>query len=229
MNLLIASLLFGLGTAIGQQLTQRLACHRVPHPMPQQFGKLLDHPWRLHYRDPIETLSLMGIAAGMTVLDLGCGTGTLTVEMARMVGATGVIHAVDLQHRLLAKAGERVRQGNVEAQVHFHHSGTYQLPVETNSVDLAIAVATLPQIPDQQRTLAELRRVLKPDARLVVSEELPDPAYILPQVTRQRVQSGGFLFEQQQGSLFCYSQSFINIKDDTIIDGTASVVSASPA
>jgi ubiquinone/menaquinone biosynthesis C-methylase UbiE len=222
--LLTNSLLFGLGTVIGNQVSQRLAYHRSPHPMPHQFAEMLDHPWRLRYRDPVETVGILGIAAGMTLLDLGCGTGTFTVEMARMVGKDGLVHAVDLQRACLEKAQQRVQQAEVAAQVRFHHSGAYQLPLETSSIDLAILLATLPQIPDYAQALTELRRVLKPGARLAVSEELPDPAYVPPQITRQRIEAAGFLFGGQSGSLFCYSQLFFNDKDDRVIEGNATVV-----
>lgn len=220
-HLLTNSLLLGLGTAIGNQVTMRFACRRHPHPMPHQFANMLDHPLRMRYRNPIETLGDMGFAEGMTVLDLGCGTGTFTVEMARMVGSTGTIHAVDLQQSLLVQAATRVEQANLPASVHFHHSGAYQLPLEQSTIDLAVVIATLPQIPESQVALAELRRVIKPGGRLAISEELPDPAYVLPQITRRHAEAAGFTFAHQSGSPFCYTQIFINEKDDTIVEGRA--------
>lgn len=204
----------------------RIACRRNPHPMPHQFANLLDHSLRMRYRDPVETLGEMGFAAGMTVLDLGCGTGTFTVEMARMVGSTGTVHAVDLQQSLLDTAADRIQQANLPAAVHFHHSGAYRLPLEQSSVDLAVVIATLSQIPDSILVLAELRRVIKAGGRLAISEELPDPAYVLPQVTRRRAEASGFGFVHQSGSPFCYTQLFVNDKDDAVVEGVATVVSA---
>ncbi|MEZ4675667.1 MAG: methyltransferase domain-containing protein [Caldilineaceae bacterium] len=119
MQLLTNSLLMGFGTAVASQLTQRIGCYRQPHPMPHQFAQMLDHPWRLRYRDPVETVGNLGLSAGMTLLDLGCGTGTYTVEMAQAVGVAGTVHAVDLQQHLLQQAQARVRQANVEAQCTF--------------------------------------------------------------------------------------------------------------
>lgn len=221
MQLLKHSLLLSLGTAIGNQVAMRVGCQRNPHPMPHQFANLLDHPLRLRYRDPAETLGQMGFTAGMTVLDLGCGTGTFTVEMARMVGADGQVHAVDLQAPLLAQAAERVQIAGLPTTVQFHHSGAYQLPLDRSSVDLAVVIATLSQIPDTALALAELRRVLKPGGRLALSEELPDPAYRLPQSTRHAAETAGFFFSHQVGSPWCYTQIFINEKDDSIIDSSA--------
>lgn len=225
MQYLTNSLLLGLGTIIGNQVSQRLAYHRSPHPMPHQFADMLDHPWRLRYRDPIDTVGVLGISAGMTLLDLGCGTGTFTLEMARMVGPGGIVHAVDIQRSLLVRAQARITKEDIAAQVHFHHCGAYQLPLETSSVDLAVLLATLSQIPDKPQVVAELRRVLKPGARLAVSDELPNPAYVSPRTSRQWVEPFGFLFGGQSGSFFCYTQLFLNDKDDALIDGEARVLS----
>ncbi|MCA9835200.1 MAG: methyltransferase domain-containing protein [Thermomicrobiales bacterium] len=226
MQLFTNSLLIGLGTVLGNQISQRLAYHRSPHPMPHQFADMLDHPWRLRYREPVDTVGLFGIVAGMEVLDLGCGTGTFTVEMARMAGPEGTVHAVDLQRSLLARAKTRMAVANVAATVHFHHCGAYQLPLETSSIDLAVLLATLSQIPEKERALAELRRVLKPGGRLAVSDELPNPAYVPPPVSRQWLEQNGFLFGGQSGSYFCYTQLFLNDKDESIIEGEATVVTA---
>src|SRR4051812_16795043 len=109
LKLLNQSIFLTLGSAIGSQVSLRVACHTQARPMPHQFSKALDHPLRMKYRDPVETLGPFGIAPGMTVLDLGCGTGTFTVEIARMVGENGIVHAVDLQPPLIEQT--RLRLG----------------------------------------------------------------------------------------------------------------------
>jgi len=206
------ALFFSLGAAIGSQVSLRVGCHTQPRPMPHQFAKVLDHPLRMKYRDPGETLGLFGFAPGMTVLDLGCGTGTFTVEMARMVGENGVIHAVDLQPPLIEQTRQRVTAAGFTERVRLHCAGAYQLPLADDSIDLAIVIATLPQIPNKLLALAELRRVLKPGARLAVSEELPDPAYVPPGLTRQWLTEAGFRHGGQSGTFFCYSLLFFNEK-----------------
>lgn len=226
MQFLKNSLLIGLGTAISNQVTTRVACRRNPYPMPHQFASALDHPLRMRYRNPAETIGGLGITEGMTVLDLGCGTGIFTVEMAHMVGATGTVHAVDLQSALLTQAVRRVETAAPLASVQFHHGGAYQLPIDRSSVDIAVVIATLSQIPEPLLALAELRRILKPNARLVISEELLDPAYVLPQVTRRQAEASDFYFLQQTGSPFCYTQIYSNEKDDSIVESTATVLSS---
>jgi ubiquinone/menaquinone biosynthesis C-methylase UbiE len=211
-NFLNNSLFLGLGSALGSQVSLRVGCHTLPRPMPHQFAKALDHPLRLKYRDPVETLGPFGFAPGLTVLDLGCGTGTFTVDMARMVGENGIVHAVDLQQPLVAQTQRRLTEANLVERVHVHCCGAYQLPLADDSIDLAVMIATLPQIPNKFLALAELSRVLKPGARLAISEELPDPAYVPPNVTRQWLSEAGFRYGGQTGTFFCYSQIFFNEK-----------------
>lgn len=206
------SLFFSLGSALGAQISLRVACHTQPRPMPHQFASVLDHPLRMKYRNPVETLGIFGFTPGMTVLDLGCGTGTFTVEMARLVGEQGIVHAVDLQQPLVEQTRRRVTEAGLADRVQLHCAGAYQLPLADDSVDLAVLIAALPQIPNKLLALAELNRVLKPDARLAISEELPDPAYVPPITTGNWLTEAGFCFGGQSGTFFCYSMIFFNKK-----------------
>ncbi|MEZ4675668.1 MAG: methyltransferase domain-containing protein [Caldilineaceae bacterium] len=108
--------------------------------------------------------------------------------------------------------------------MHFHHCGAYQLPIETNTIDIAVVLATLSQILNKALVLTELRRIIKPGGRLVVGEELPDPAYLPPQITQRYVEAASFTFSGQLGSFFCYNQIFVNAKDAMTVDGVATVI-----
>jgi ubiquinone/menaquinone biosynthesis C-methylase UbiE len=212
------SLFFTLGALVGSQVKLRFDNYQQPRPMPHQWGHLLDHPWRLRYRQPVETLADLGFAPDMTVLDLGCGTGLFTVAMAQMVGEGGRVHAVEMQPPLLSQAQAKAQALGLESRIHFHHCGAYQLPIETSTIDLAVVIATLAQIPDKVAALTELQRVLKPGARLAISEELPDPAYIPPQAMRRWLTAAGYNFVAQSGTFFCYTQLYIPDKEPNTVD-----------
>lgn len=199
---------FPVGTAVGFQSTLRMALYHRPIPMPHYLGKLLDHPLRLRYRDPVAMLGACGIAPGETVADVGCGTGLFTVEMARLVGASGQVHAVDFQPPLLAKATSRIAAAGFSDRVHFHLCRAEELPLPNESTDMAVLVAALGETPDPPLVVDELYRVLKPGGRVVVSEELLDPAY-LPRGTVRRVFTGSnFRFAGRQGNFFCYYELY---------------------
>ena len=201
-------LFFSLGALAGSQTLLRAAVARQPFPMPHQFSKVLDHPLRLQYRNVGETLGNFGFQAGMTVVDLGCGTGTFTEEMARMVGEAGKVHAVDLQQPLLAVARQRIKQAGVADRVSFHHAGANNLPVAEESVDLVVLIATLGEIDDKFGALLEIRRILKPAARLVISEELLDPAYLSAASVSRWLDEAGFRFIGKSRTPFCYTMVF---------------------
>ena len=100
---------------------------------------------------------------GDRVLDVGCGTGVLTVEAAGRVLPTGSVVGLDVNDGMLAVAarkGARVdwRQGRAEA-----------LPFEAGSFDAATSQFALMFFEDRPAALAEMLRVLKPGGRLVVA------------------------------------------------------------
>lgn len=200
-----SGLLFSLGSVISSQVTLRVNANRQPHPMPWQFASLLDHPARLAYRNPSETLGLFGFAAGMTVLDLGCGTGLFTVEMARMVGPDGTVHGVEIQGPLLEMTRARLLEAGFQDRCVLHHAGAYALPLDNHSVDLAVAIATIGEIPDRLHALLELYRVVRPGGRLAISEEVAHPAYVGARTLRALAEEAGFKFAGKTGNPLAYN------------------------
>ena len=202
----------GLGAATGLQATLRASQNLKPYPLPHQFAGLLDLPARRQYLDPGAVLGLYGANAGMAILDVGCGAGFFTIEAARMVGDQGIVHAIDMQAALIARAQARTTGAGVSHVVQFHQCGVYDLPLADDSVDLAVLISTLGEIPDKPAALSELRRVLKPGGRLGVTTELLFPTYLLARSARHWVEDAGFRFLAKTGSLVCYHMVFSNEK-----------------
>lgn len=198
----------GAGYAIGLQIGLRGGWLRQPRPMPRQLAFTLDNPLRLAYRNPGETLGLYGFRAGMTVLDLCCGSGLFTVEMARMVGPQGVVHAVDVQRPLLDMAAKRLAEAGVAERVQLHHSSAAGLPLDDESVDLAVIISSLGEIPDRVGALAEIKRILKPDGRLAISDELFDPSYLTAGYVRRVAEAAGLSFGGKSGDGLSYHLVF---------------------
>jgi ubiquinone/menaquinone biosynthesis C-methylase UbiE len=80
--------------------------------------------------------------------------------------------------------------------------------LENESIDRAFVVTVLPEIPDQNRALAELWRVIKPGGRLSVTEEFMDPDYPFPLETIRQVEATGFELVQRFGNFWVYTVNF---------------------
>jgi SAM-dependent methyltransferase len=208
----INGMAFGLGALVGAKIGLRAGVWWQPRPMPHQTARFLDHPWRMIYRRPEPLLRLLGLFNGMTVADVGCGTGLFTVEMARLVGARGLVHAIDCQTPMLTHTQGRVAAAGLSERVRLHRAGIHQLPLPDDSLDLALMVAVIGELPAREAALEEARRVLKPGGRLVISEELPDPAYMPSLLVQRWAETVGFRPGGYAGTPFCYSLILLNDK-----------------
>jgi ubiquinone/menaquinone biosynthesis C-methylase UbiE len=188
------------------KLISRLAA-RFGHsaPCPASLAGLVNNPIRRRYMRPV--LDRVGIRPGERVLELGPGPGTLTLDAARRVGPEGQIIAVDIQPEMIAQVERRVRGARL-SNVEAHVASAYDLPLDDESVDRAFLVTVLPEIPDQTRALAELRRVLKSGGTLSITEEFLDPDYPFTSETIRRVEAAGFRLERRFGNLLLYTLNF---------------------
>lgn len=212
LNFVANTLASGIGAATGLQATLRATQNLRPYPLPRQFAGMLDLPLRRQYLDPGEVLGMYGVNGGMTLLDVGCGTGLFTVEMARMLGDSGQVHAVDVQPSMIERTRARAAGAGVTHMVQLHHGGVYDLPFADDTIDLAVMISTLGEVPDKPAALSELRRVLKPGARLGISEELMFTTYQMPGSARRWAEDAGFRFLAKTGSPVCYHIVFANEK-----------------
>ncbi|MEV0224545.1 class I SAM-dependent methyltransferase [Streptomyces sp. NPDC050704] len=99
------------------------------------------------------------------VLDAACGTGRIAAALAeqghRVLG-------VDSSPEMLARARRRVPQGD------FHLGDLRRLPVDDNTVDLAVCSLALTHVPDLRPVMAEFARVLRPGGHLVTADVHPE-------------------------------------------------------
>lgn len=113
------------------------------------------------------TLEQLGLRAGEDVLDVGCGSGFLTLELARAVGESGSVAALDLSGDMVDAARERCRG---LAQVTFGQGNVTALPMPPDSYDAVTCTQVLLYVEDVETALAQMVRVLRPGGRLAVLE-----------------------------------------------------------
>lgn len=118
-------------------------------------------------RQRMRTLDALQLKAGEFVLDVGCGTGLLTYDMATLVGASGRVVGIDASPDMLKLAERRCAD---LPQVHLKQSKAETLSEERDVFDAVTCVQVLLYIPDAATALAEMHRVLKPGGRIAIIE-----------------------------------------------------------
>ena len=105
---------------------------------------------------------------GNTVLDIGCGTGTLAMAAKKHVGSAGAVFGVDASPEMVAKATRKSVRAGID--VTFMNAIVEALPFPDARFDVVLSTLMLHHLPRQVRRqcAAEIRRVLKPRGRLLV-------------------------------------------------------------
>jgi ubiquinone/menaquinone biosynthesis C-methylase UbiE len=111
-------------------------------------------------------LDVLGVTAGMHVLDVGCGTGAVTRDVARRVGTTGRVVGLDPSPALLAIAAELVARDGLAATVDLCEGDARAIPSPDTAFVVALAVTTLAHVPDAEHAIPELVRVTRPGGRV---------------------------------------------------------------
>jgi len=136
-----------------------------------------------------QMLDLAGVRSCHRVLDVGAGTGEQTLLAAQRVGPGGVVLATDISPSMLDRAREAAHAANL-LNVQTRVMDAQHLELESGSFDAAIARLSLQFVPDPERALAEVRRVLKPGGRfavMVISTTEKNPYRAIPQAIASRL------------------------------------------
>jgi ubiquinone/menaquinone biosynthesis C-methylase UbiE len=109
------------------------------------------------------------VRAGMTVLDLGCGPGFFTLEMARMLDGSGKVIAADLQQGMLDKVRNKIRGTELARRIELHRCQADRIGVREKT-DFVLAFYVIHEIPDHDAVFEELRSMSKPEGKLYIVE-----------------------------------------------------------
>jgi SAM-dependent methyltransferase len=141
------------------------------HVCPWWLGYLLTSPIRRLQHDPARIFAPY-VSEGMTILEPGPGMGFFTLELARRVGASGLVIAVDTQPKMINRLKKRAAKagllGRIDARV--TDPGSMMLSRLAGSVDFVFAFAMVHEIPDVQRFFAEVAQSMKATARMLLAE-----------------------------------------------------------
>jgi len=131
------------------------------------FGKLISFGRDKAIRQKLVVLAAP--APGESVLDVGCGTGTLAIAIKPRVGEGGV-HGIDASPVMIEVAKEKAAKAG--AEIDFQVALIEAVPFPDATFELVTSSLMLHHLPDdlKRRGLAEIRRVLKPDGRFLAMD-----------------------------------------------------------
>lgn len=117
-----------------------------------------------------KALVLAQIRPGERALDVGCGTGTLAIEVARRVGRTGRVVGIDPGAKQIARA--RAKAVRHHLSIDFQIGVIEQLPFPDQTFDVVFSTLMMHHLPAplKRQGLAEIARVLKPGGRLIIAD-----------------------------------------------------------
>jgi ubiquinone/menaquinone biosynthesis C-methylase UbiE len=158
-----------LGRAAAGQGVHPITGRHIAPVMGHTGADWLDRPEREEEEAPSKAVALLQLGHGDVVADVGAGSGYMTVLLARAVGPTGRVLAVDIQPEMIERLTDRVHREmltNVTAIL-----GAADDPRHPpGSVDLELMVDDYHELAAPQRMLQHLRSALKPGGRLVLLE-----------------------------------------------------------
>lgn len=129
----------------------------------------LDREEREREEAPAAAVEALGVQRGMTIADVGAGTGYFSIRLARLVGPSGKVYANDIQPEMLERLRSRAQReglGNIETVL-----GSESDPkLPTGRMDLVLLVDVYHEFAQPQAMLRNIRAALKPDGRLVLLE-----------------------------------------------------------
>ena len=156
------------------------------------------------------TVDLAQVTGGEAALDVGCGTGDLTLEVARRVGSSGLVSGIDAAPEMVARARQKARRRHLA--IDFRVEPAERLSFADQTFDVVISSLVFHHLPValKREALAEIRRVLKPGGRLLLVDLLgPTPPFLLhshlqttlPELCPLLDEAGFLQVERQPGPL----------------------------
>lgn len=166
------------------------------------FRRLFQNPKRI-LRDYVKP--------GMTVLDVGCGTGFFSLGMARMVGSNGGVVCADPQAEMIKSLKRRAAKAGLLERIDPRVCSDRSLEIDdlTGQVDFALAFYVVHHAADVPGLMTEIHRVLEPGGMFFIVEPRHHASVDECEVTEAAAQQAGFMFVDHPKLIRDWSATFV--------------------
>ena len=141
---------------------------RSKHICPVERAGSLDNRIRRWGQNPQKILGPY-IEKGMTILDIGCGPGFFSIDMAQMVGKSGRVIASDLQEGMLQKVRDKIKGTELEKRIILHKCEENKIGV-LEHVDFVLLFYMVHEVLNKEEFFNEIGTILKPNGQILIVE-----------------------------------------------------------
>ncbi|WP_018930405.1 class I SAM-dependent methyltransferase [Gracilibacillus lacisalsi] len=162
--------------------------------------EFLDNPEKRGDIPPEQLLRMVPLDKKDNILDLGAGTGYITIPAAKMV--EGMVYALDIDAKMLDFVHTKAKKENI-TNIKTVEGSINNIPLLTHSVNIALASIVLHEVKDLSASLKEVKRVLKPGGYFVCvefekkEEDSDNHPRISSSLMEQEIKKAGFRVIQQ--------------------------------
>ena len=145
-----------------------MAKHHKHSYCPSCMAGFLDNKLRRHFFNP-NTILKPYINKNMTALDIGCGPGVYSIEIAKLLEGTGKVIAADVQEGMLEVVRKKIVGTALEHSIELHKSDFECIGV-VEKVDFVLAFWMVHEVRNQKKFFEELRSIIKPNGLILIIE-----------------------------------------------------------
>jgi len=173
---------------------------------PYQLSFILDSIVRKLILSPKELANRLHFKEDSKVLELGCGSGYFSVEIAKRL-PKGYLELFDLQKEMLEKARRKIEAKGL-TNVGYTQGDAINLPFGDNRFDAVFLVAVLGEVTEPEKCLKEIDRVLKLEGLLSITEQPGDPDFVALETVKKLAEKQGFKFVEKFGKKKNFTVNF---------------------
>jgi ubiquinone/menaquinone biosynthesis C-methylase UbiE len=179
------------------------------HVCPWWLAYTFDHRLRLLVHNPVKLFGRY-VRPNMTVVDLGCGLGFNSMGLAKLVGNSGKVVALDIQQKMLEGVMRRAKKMGLENRIEPHLATETDLRLDVNA-QFILAFYMAHEVPDPDRFLAQVAENITENGRFMMVEPPLHVSVKNFQKSITHAEKAGFVLEERYKILFGQTAVFAKV------------------